>query len=698
MKKIFFIVSIVCCVFQNCDAQNWLWAKNPTGILDINNHGNGEGLANILDRSGDLISIGEYGFAKEIFGTDTLIGQIGVENSFLCKQKPNGNYVWAKGGNPPDGIDFAQICADTSNDFFVTGYFHTPTYQLDAITLVNDSFALNFNNRNFIAKLDSDGNAIWAFTPGSWNCGVGNMTVDNNGNSYYLGSFFTPTCILGSDTLYNTGDMNSFLLKLRPNGSVVFAKNIGDADHTQPYFIGFDKHSHIYILGMQDTTTIVFGNDTLVGTDYPNIFLAKFDLNGNAISAKMSNGNGQYGPTSFVVDEVGGIYFTGEYWFDSFNYDSLHFPFVNGSHRTYVVKCDSNENSIWGKTIINGQIRSITSDSSGNIFLSGNIMNDTLYIDTLIVLDPTQNSDHMTLYSLSSQGEVNCLTIKETGGDDICDLALDKYENVYLTGDFGGSNAVFGTDSVYQYYAPGLPSESFFTAKYRCDIDTTCAISSTIQVINALCYNSFTGQVHLNLTGGLYPIFYCWSNGSSQQNLTNISSGNYFVTITDFMGCEKIDSVNLSAPADLFITSNFNSNGDSLFLNVTGGIPPYNFNWSTGATSSFILITGVGNYSVTVTDSNGCSKTLTVTILTSGNLIQESNFTFYPNPFSTQFTLELKSMSNISIYNLLGKKLIDIKNATGTFTLGEALSSGMYILEIRNQQGEISKSKIVKTE
>jgi len=151
----------------------------------------------------------------------------------------------------------------------------------------------------------------------------------------------------------------------------------------------------------------------------------------------------------------------------------------------------------------------------------------------------------------------------------------------------------------------------------------SAALSGTISVSqNVSCFRGANGSINLNPSGGTSPYVYSWSNGSTSQNLTNLSSGTYTVTITDANGCTFTSSASVSQPAASLsatatvtqnVSCNSGSNG-SIAVSVSGGTSPYSYNWSNGATSQNLSNLSAGTYTVTVTDANGCTSVQTKTV------------------------------------------------------------------------------------
>jgi len=120
------------------------------------------------------------------------------------------------------------------------------------------------------------------------------------------------------------------------------------------------------------------------------------------------------------------------------------------------------------------------------------------------------------------------------------------------------------------------------------------------------------GSISLNVTGGTSPYSYEWDGGEITSGLTNIPSGVYTVTVTDFTGCEVIMGITVndiggaSVIVDVLNVECFGESNGQATANVTGGTSPYIFNWSSGG--SGVVETGLaaGSYTVTVEDATGC--------------------------------------------------------------------------------------------
>ncbi|MCB9231090.1 MAG: PKD domain-containing protein [Bacteroidia bacterium] len=113
------------------------------------------------------------------------------------------------------------------------------------------------------------------------------------------------------------------------------------------------------------------------------------------------------------------------------------------------------------------------------------------------------------------------------------------------------------------------------------------------------------GSTSLTATGG---VSFLWNTGATTSTLVTGISGNYSVAVTDQHGCSDTTSVSLienPLPSALIFGPASICDGDTATLTASGGVA---FSWSTGASTPSIQVTNAGNYSVTVTDLNGCNS------------------------------------------------------------------------------------------
>ena len=145
----------------------------------------------------------------------------------------------------------------------------------------------------------------------------------------------------------------------------------------------------------------------------------------------------------------------------------------------------------------------------------------------------------------------------------------------------------------------------------------TCIVTSN----DPSCNGGNDGTATVVATGGTAPYTYSWANGQTTMTATGLSAGPNFVTIVDANGCIKVKCVKLIEPTSLLCGingTNLLCNGDSsgsASAVAQGGTPPYSYLWNTGDTLSTITGLAAGNYSVVVSDYNGCTTSCNINII-----------------------------------------------------------------------------------
>ncbi len=138
--------------------------------------------------------------------------------------------------------------------------------------------------------------------------------------------------------------------------------------------------------------------------------------------------------------------------------------------------------------------------------------------------------------------------------------------------------------------------------------------------VNLTCANASTGSIDISVTGGVGPYTYLWSNGETTADLTSLPSGPFSVTVTDANGCQASVFVRITAPSAIEVitegtdVSCNNADNGSIHTVASGGVGPYTYAWSNGATTADLSGLSVGTYTLTVTDANGCSVSTPVVI------------------------------------------------------------------------------------
>ncbi|MDP8202336.1 MAG: hypothetical protein P9M11_09410 [Candidatus Tenebribacter burtonii] len=292
---IFFTYSVVLL----SQAPDWQWATRAGGIYEDN------GNAIAIDCYGNSYSTGLFKSTAD-FGSYSLTSS-GISDIYVAKMDANGNWIWAvkAGGSGNDGS--RAITLDNNGNSCITGHF-TSIATFGAYSLTSDS-----DYDIFVAKADSLGNWLWAIQASG--TGVENgyeITADENGNCYLTG-YFTGTADFGSYSLTCNGDFDIFVAKVDINGNWLWAIQAGGSDLNFGYSIDIDENMNSYITGFFSETA-TFGSNTITSSGSSDIFVAKIDSTGNWQWVTKAGGEGSDIGLSITVDNCGMSYLTGFFY------------------------------------------------------------------------------------------------------------------------------------------------------------------------------------------------------------------------------------------------------------------------------------------------------------------------------------------------------------------------------------------------
>jgi gliding motility-associated-like protein len=204
------------------------------------------------------------------------------------------------------------------------------------------------------------------------------------------------------------------------------------------------------------------------------------------------------------------------------------------------------------------------------------------------------------------------------------------------------------------------------------------------------CFNGSDGSIDLSVSGGTQPYTYAWSNGSINEDLSNLVAGTYTVNIIDANGCLDSVSVVVSQPLDS-LSSNasvtqqvscFGGNDGSIDLTINGGTAPYGVAWSNGAITQDISGLAAGTYTVDITDANGCTTSQTVVVQEPAQPLSLQQNT------SVQVSCYGGNDGSIDITAFGGTAPYDFQWSNGEITEDVAgLSAGSYTVTITDANG-----------
>lgn len=208
----------------------------------------------------------------------------------------------------------------------------------------------------------------------------------------------------------------------------------------------------------------------------------------------------------------------------------------------------------------------------------------------------------------------------------------------------------------------------------------------TLQVdgVSISCFGAADAMLSVRVVNGKSPYTYLWSQGATDSLLTDLGPGQYTVTATDFYGCTASFTFTLSEPTLLQAsvqaqsTSTLqNPNGAASALPVSGGSQPYTYLWSYGGQTQTINNLAPGIYTVTVTDTHGCtaSASAEVTLVVGTGEVENPLVQVWPNPMLDRLEIQALSLPP-------GDWRFVLRDVLGRELRGEMLLAGRAVLDV----------------
>lgn len=325
----------------------------------------------------------------------------------------------------------------------------------------------------------------------------------------------------------------------------------------------------------------------------------------------------------------------------------------------------------------------------------------------LSVATVTINASSSPIATISTETDASCgqnngmVTAAATGGN-------GNYTYLWSNGGTNASITALGAGT----YIVTVTDQSGCTSTTNATLQAFSQPVPNVVPVDLTCYNQNDGTVTANPTGGNPPYTYHWNTGVLTQQISGLIPALYFVTITDASGCSVTGFGVVNQPAELISTMSFTNetgigaNDGTATVSASGGTPPFTYVWSSGGTAATETGLGAGTYTVSITDLNGCTIVVPVTIdVTVGNAPSFAGYEIglWPNPNTGSFylSISLPAHQNVDLrlYNALGqiveqRRLVDAYR-TQVYFEGLNLSDGVYQLQISSEAFRAVKKVVV---
>jgi hypothetical protein len=597
----------------------------------------------------------------------------------------------------------------------------------------------------------------WARAYGGPQDNVRTLATDALGNTYITGRFFDTQDFDPGPSVFNLTSLyadDAFIIKLNSDGNFVWAKAWGGVQDCYTGRIYADPSGNVYVTGSFGGT-IDFDPSAAVSQltsagSFSDIFISKFDTNGNFLWAKSLGGTSNESLSGILTDATGNIYIAG-----SFNGSADFDPgagnaFLSsvGQSDIFVAKLDINGSFVWAKQMGGGSYdgaSSIGIDLSGNIYTTGFYMTTADFDPSAAVFNLTSTGERDIFISkLENDGDF--VWAKSIGGSDFdlgYDVVIDASENVITTGRFFSTVDFDPGASAFNLTTVSALPDAFISKldKNGNFLWAKAMGGSSIDYGTGLSADA-SGNIY---TTGLFQGTSDFDPGSSTFNMSSIGGYDIFISKLDadgdFVWATHIagaggGSITSDIAVDplggIYTAGNYNGNADvdpgGCTFNLAGGsnfiqklsigtvgsgpIAEITLNGTTLTSSSgdsyqwylngeevseatsqsFELNTlEYGVYRVDVTG-GGCTATSADYIyLITASELENHGYKVYPNPFVSTITIESSTTekSEVRIVDALGRTIKTYWFQSGTSLKLDNLSSGAYVLSVSTKSKKL---------
>jgi len=529
----------------------------------------------------------------------------------------------------------------------------------------------------------------------------------------------------GLDTAYCQGDSAVSLLgNQAPDGFFTGTDVIDNGNGSgvfDPYTIG----SHIIIYEYTDGNgCTAFDGQTVFVYESPTIdtlIITNISCNGTngAVTAQVSGGSGSYtylwsndSTTATITGLAEGIYYLTIT--DNNGCDVIASALIQNTGGglstsiTNIVDIDCYGNSNGSATVSAGAgtftylwsnsdtTATITGLSEGYYYVTVEDLFGCQGIDTVYIQEPTQLTYSDSVTHVSCYG----------GSDGIIDLNISGgtpgYTYNWLPSGFTESGDTY-SDLPPNTYAVTITDVNGCSKTIdKIDVHEPNAIEIHFSGNMPSCYGYLDGICNVNATGGTQPYTFLWSEGTQGTTISNLSTGEYYVTLTDANSCIKIDTLTLPSPEQILYTENIidasciGNNDGAITLQVYNGNSPFTFSWDTDPAQSDSIATGLtaGTYQVTITDTDDCEIVKTFDVLDGTITCIKIPTVFTPNGDGTNDKwiiegIHLYPEVIVEIYNRWGDIIFESNGYNepwdGTYNGKELpISSYVFIIDLRD--------------
>lgn len=561
-------------------------------------------------------SLGVVSDGYILAGCTSSAGQMGISSGFggnefwVLKIDLDGNLDWEKtyGGKRHDVAK--EIIVNDNNEYIVAG---------NTWSNGGDISSNHGHGDVWVIKLNNVGELLWESTFGGESPDrVNDLSKTADGN-YILAGLKSELDLI-SNGFYGRYDEQGWILKFSESGQMIWEKTLGGNKYDEAFSVQTTSDGGFIIGNSVQSDEGVFSNHA-GGTD---IWMVKTDELGNEEWSQLYGGEENDDLKLIQETTDGGLIMlasTDSYFIDS--------TFVSqGAYDWWVVKFLGNTidvnlgndlvvcpNEIFtlDANIEGCNCTYLWSDGNTDSIRNLSINSSTTYSVTVTNAGGIEGTDQISILVSEPMVSIAADTLLCHGTQEGTINLIPDEQNYAYHWSTGATtqnldNLIAGT------YTVTITDQNGCTIIEPVMIVESTPIVITEDVVEVDCNGGNTGSIDLSISGGVGDYDFNWSNGATSQNISQLNSGTYTVTVTDVNACQEVKEIivsqntNIQVFSQLQMPSCYAATDGAINIFSSGGTGSFSFLWNTGQETEDIDELIAGDYILTITDGNGCEE------------------------------------------------------------------------------------------
>jgi Immunoglobulin domain/Beta-propeller repeat len=504
----------------NVSAPITLTITPPPGFLWARSAGStafARGRSVAVDGTGNAYVAGDFQ-GTATFGTTNLTTatDVGID-IFLAKYDSDGRLLWVRQAGGAGLSEANALAVDSTGNVLVAGQFSAGA-EFSGVALTNAG-----SSDVYVAKYTSAGELVWVRGFGGTSVDIAyGICVDASDNIAIVGNY-AAAITFGTNILSASGNFDVFTAKLDADGNVLWARKAAGSGNETGYAVVADRSGNVFVGGSFQSTTFSLGGLVLtnpaVGLD--DVFVAKYDRDGNMLWAKRAGGTSHDSARALAADQAGNVFVAGYYgqgFGSAATFDNVTLTPAGASADVFLAKYDASGNLAWVKSAGGSLLDygyALASDAGGNAYLAGSFTGTATFGSSNLT---SSGGSDIFVAAYSTAG--NVLWSRKAGGtgfDSGYGIAADLAGNLYLAGNYASSNATFG----HLILSPA-DSSGIFLAKLA-TVDSSTPPTFTLQPSNQIAQAGANVALSSGFVGAP-PVGFQWRfNGVDIVGQTNVT-------------------------------------------------------------------------------------------------------------------------------------------------------------------------------